>query len=120
MLFSDDTDGSVDYGNMHLLEQSSYLAPNDKSAHKPSAPPTDRTTGQSALSPSAVHQSAAATCGGPLSPPIDESVCLTYSQLLLQDSEEEEEEQEEEEPVRGASRDHDITDEQRQLMTAVA
>ncbi|XP_043202608.1 proto-oncogene tyrosine-protein kinase receptor Ret-like [Amphibalanus amphitrite] len=114
----DDTDGSVDYGNMHLLE-SSYLAPSDKPAPRPAAPPIDRAGGQSAASPRAAHQSAPS--GGPLSPPIDESVCLTYSQLLLQESEaEEEEEEEEEEPAHTGSRGRDVTDEQCQLMTAVA
>ena len=118
MSFPDDTDGSVDYGNMHLLESSSYLAPRDKPAQKPAAPPTDRTVGQSAISAPAVHQSAASPSGGPLSPPIDESVCLTYSQLLLQESDAEDDEPEE--PAHAASRDRDVTDEQCQLMTAVA
>ena len=113
--FSDDTDGSVDYGNMHLLD-SSYLAPNEKSARKSPAQSADRTPDQSPLRASALHQSAAPSAGGPLSPPIDESVCLTYSQLLLQESDVEDEEPEE--PAHTASRDRDVTHAQCQLPTA--
>ena len=103
---------------MHLLD-SSYLSPSEKSAQKSPAPTADRTPSQSPHRSSAVHQPTAPHTAGPLSPPIDESVCLTYSQLLLQESDAEEEEPEE--PAAGKSRDRrDVTDEQCQLMAAVA